>query len=396
MKAWLIGVVSIIFVIIGTAIYYNLNNFPAPRGKFGVAKMEQYLIDTSRIETNQPGTHRELMLHIWYPSATRKASPQAPYDPDALENALEFMHQQSSLPTWLMNGLRGTKTYAQYNKKIAADTSMYPVIIATHGSGTMIQHYTSLWEELASHGYIVIGINHPYMAAVTRFPDGRIINSFMPAKQKESKVVARAWKKEQFEVMVIDVKFVIDNLIKLNKQPDWLLYNKLDIDNLGMCGHSGGGSLTMRMCLEDKRIKAGVALDSTTRGNYALEPFDTPFLVLLCEKSHAWAGEEGKQDLKKLNVLCHKPGMNMNIITFKNVGHATFIDLPLLLHTTLLTQMLSRVIHIDLDTSSAQASNVTKIAKKYVMQFFDKYLKNQSTTLFGQSNCNLYADEKLL
>jgi dienelactone hydrolase len=373
-----------IFILI---TYLNLQNFPKPTGHYGVGKTQLHLIDSSRKETNAQNAKRELMLHIWYPTSSKINTPERPYNADALGSAIEFMSHQSGVPEWLFAGLKKTKTYAQKNTSVATDSPSYPVIITSHGAGTMIQHYTWLCEELASKGYIVVGINHPYMAAVTRFPDNRIVKSLINSKNKEGKEAFKVWKQEQFEVAVKDVKFVVDNLIKLNEQSTWPLHNKLNLDHLGICGHSAGGSLAMRMCLEDKRFKAGIALDGTTqRGNEKLTPFTTPFLDILSDIS--LVGKEGNEQYKKLLELCHKPEMHMNIIMLKGIGHGAFSDLPALLHPTLLTQAISRFISVDLGASSAQGIKAIAITKRYVDEFFDKFLKNGNSTLFDQPQCN--------
>jgi len=238
----------------------------------------------------------------------------------------------------------------------------------------MIQHYTWMCEELASQGYIVVGINHTYMAT-TRFPDGRMIYSLLNQKKQEGRQLPKRWKQEQFEVAVQDVKFVIDYLSKFNSQPTSQFYKRLDLAHIGMFGHSGGGSLTMRMCLEDKRIKAGVAFDSGLRGNLDRAPLHTPFLEIVAKKSRIWADTEGKIEREKLNQLCKSSQPVMTIIELDNVGHGSFTDLPLLLHQTILTQVLSKYITVDLDASSIRAIKAQSIAKNVTINFFDKYLK---------------------
>jgi len=350
-----------------------MNNFPAPTGKYGVGKTESHVTDSSRKETNDLNMNRELMLHIWYPTDTKTKVANTPYDSDAVLNMREFIKQESGVPLWLLSGMNKTRVYAEDNAKIATSDNPFPVIIATHGSGTMIQHYTWLAEELASQGYIVVGINHPYMAT-TRFPDGRIIYSVLHQKKQEGRQTLKSWKKEQFETAVQDVKFVIDYLCQFNSQPTLQFHKKLDLAHIGMFGHSGGGSLSMRMCLEDKRIRAGVALDSGLRGNLDRAPLHTPFLEIVAKNSRIWADAEGKIELKQLDQLA-SASHDMQIIQLDHVGHGAFTDLPLLLHQTIVTRLLSKYITVDLDASSTQARKAQGIAKKYTINFFDKYLK---------------------
>lgn len=375
LKIIIIGVIIGIILII--VMLHNLNNFPRPTGDYGVGVTSYHLVDAQRIEPNNPQASRELMLHIWYPTSSLIKTAQTPYDRDAVENALDFIHQQSGMPLWLLGGLKKTKTYAIKNAAISLNNAKYPMLILSHGAGPMIQQYTSLCEELASHGYIVVGINHSYMAPITRFPDGRVIKGLLNAKKKEGKEAARIWKKEQFEMAVQDIIFVLNSLPAMNTQSSWLLYNKFDLDHVGMCGHSAGGALALRMCMEDGRIKAGVALDSEIRGDKALLPFSTPFLEIIGEGSHLWAGQEGKESQVRLIQLSKMPNMRMSIVRFKEAGHGVFYDLPLLLHTTLATRIASHFIHVDVDASSSQARDISKKVNQRIVIFFDTYLKNK-------------------
>lgn len=369
----------------------NRNNFIAATGQFGIGTASYHLVDTKRQETNvASGGARELMLQIWYPAALQKEPHYMPYSEDALANMKEFISISSKFPAWLFSGLRGILTHSYAgNVPVASDNESYPVIILLHGSGTMITHYAWIAEELASHGYIVIGINHPYVAAVTRFADNRLIKSLVNEKKKQGKEISKAWKQEQFEVAVQDISFVIDNLSAINEQVSLPFGHKLDLEHIGICGHSSGGSLAMRMCLEDNRIKAGISLDGSIRGNEELTPFATPFLVITAEKSHVREGQEGLQMVASLNQLCRKPGMQMTIMTFKGIGHGTFTDLPILLNTTLFTRLLSHVIHVDVNTSSVHACRAIEKIKTYLNDFFGQYLKGQSTRLFSHPKCDM-------
>lgn len=371
---WL-GIGFLITFTIIVIAFVNLNNFPAPTGRYGVGTTELHLIDTNRKEANNPNFPRELMLHIWYPTSIKTESPKILYNADAIENYKEFIQLQSTIPAWLLTGFQKTKIYARHNA-VLVNGDLFPVIIVSHGSGPMIQQYTWLTEELASQGYIVIGINHPYMAARTRFPDGRCINSLMTTKRKEGKEIARAWKQEQFETAAHDIAFVLNSISKFDTQSSWMFYKKLDLDHIGMAGHSSGGALTMYMCLKDARIKAGVAFDSGLRGNLNVVPLHTPFLEIVAKKSRIWADDEGKIESENLNRLC-RASQNMTIIALDNIGHNAFTDLPLLLHETLLGQLLSKFIDVDLNASSVYSRKMQNITKKYTTDFFDKYLKNK-------------------
>lgn len=362
--------------------------FPQPTGPFGVGKMKYHTIDTSRRELNDLKSYRELMVYIWYPTDSKTSQATTPYDEDALKNFRYFMSKRTGIPIWIVSCLlRNIKTYAQENISPLSAASNYPVIIMEHGRGPMIQQYTALCEELASHGYIIVGINHPYVAAATRFPDNRVIKTLVgqPAATQE-------WKQQQFELAEDDIKFILEDLVKRTNQPTWLLHKKLDLNHIGIAGHSAGGSVAMRMCLENSHFKAGISLDGTTRGNRALSALKTPFLCMLGQKSHTWADDNGQRDLEKLKQLCHVPGMNMTIITLEQVGHLIFSDLPLLLNANWPAQTLSRVIDTDMNAPANRASRAHTIVKKYMVQFFDHHVKNKQSALFVQPHCDVILD----
>jgi hypothetical protein len=107
-----------------------------------------------------------------------------------------------------------------------------------------------------------------------------------------------------------------------------------------------------------------------------MEPLHTPFLEIVAKKSRIWADAEGKIEREKLDQLASASQGNMTIVDIDNIGHGAFTDLPLLLHATLLGQLLSKFIDVDVGASSAQSRKMQNRAKKYTTDFFDKYLKN--------------------
>jgi predicted dienelactone hydrolase len=58
------------------------------------------------------------------------------------------------------------------NVHVSPEKSNYPVLIFSHGLTGFRNQNTFEVEELASHGYIIVGIDHTYDAAATIFTDG--------------------------------------------------------------------------------------------------------------------------------------------------------------------------------------------------------------------------------
>lgn len=366
-----------ISVLITSILYMPITSFRQPTGSYGLGMKTYHWIDATRKETNdekQQG-NREFMVYVYYPTDQKIAAPTKPYDADALESAKEFAHAKIKIPTSLLKGWDWLKTYAQDNVSMSLNRTQYPVIIVPHGGGTMIQHYTWMLEELASHGYIVVGINHPYMAAATRFPDGRIIKTM--ALQSKDKKVINAWKDEQVATCVADIEFVIAQLKKLNAAQDSFLGGKLDLANLGVAGHSFGGHLALIVGSRNPEIKAVVDMDGGQRAfSYILgKPYTTPCLVVLAEKSHLWRGEQGLQDKKSLNSFCKDNKDYVTQIIIDNVGHGVFTDISIIMNSILFTRLVSPFVDLDLEASSAQVVQSLNKTASYLVNFFDEHLK---------------------
>jgi len=88
--------------------------------------------------------------------------------------------------------------------------------------GPAIPDYTVLAENLASHGYIVVGINPTYTSNLIAFPDGRITHRSPQGTIPDSAGSAAADQigNRILEVWTQDVVFVMDQLETLNAAQD--------------------------------------------------------------------------------------------------------------------------------------------------------------------------------
>ncbi len=123
-----------------------------------------------------PGTRRELLVWIWYPAAA--AGPSAAID--------------DYVPAWMRSalpalGLRGllrlvTRDLSQIHGHSTRDADVsprprsFPVVIMRAGASALVVNYSTLAEDLASHGYVVVGFDAPYRTFDVAFPDGRVMS----------------------------------------------------------------------------------------------------------------------------------------------------------------------------------------------------------------------------
>ena len=192
--------------------------------------------------------------------------------------------------------LVNVRTHAILDAPPAEGPEKLPVLVFSHGFGGSPSAYTALLEDLASHGYAVLSIVHPYEAAAATLADGQVISLFDEAGKPRPafRNVITEWEREDetmaavtkeateegqlrllrgylaglratnatLERWVADTKLVLDRLSELPKTSvAGRLASRLDLGRLGALGHSMGGVTSGQFCLEDRRCRAGLNLD---------------------------------------------------------------------------------------------------------------------------------------
>ena len=160
-----------------------------------------------------------------------------------------------------------------------------PVVVLLPGLGQPVAAYSALAEDLASHGYAVVGIN-PTGSALVVFPDGHVaaptalggidpaLLSDIPAWYDAAALIAGVW--------VADAAFVVGTL---TASPPAI--GALDFDQVAYLGHSMGGAASFEARRQDERCAAAVDLDGTLWTGVRHTGLAAPSLVL----RHDQAGE---------------------------------------------------------------------------------------------------------
>jgi hypothetical protein len=147
--------------------------------------------------------------------------------------------------------------------------------------------YTTQMEELASHGYVVVGVEHPSEAPGIVFPDGRVVtrSSEFWDRLRRDTPDSESFEKKVTETEAADIVFVIDRLASLESDRASIFYSRLETNRLGVFGHSRGGRNAARVCQLDRRVKACLNQD----GSFSWHPFwldrngrsiEQPFMML--------------------------------------------------------------------------------------------------------------------
>lgn len=371
----------------------TLAGLPQVTGPFAVGKVTVHWTDESRIEPLSPDPEpRELMVDIWYPAEAAVAAPANYLDAAAYERAMgpdgfkNFFREASEAIR------QGVKTHALASAPYASSAKQGSVLIFSPGGGMIREAYSAQFEDLASHGYVVAAISHPYDAVVTLFPDGRQIG-YSDKRWPTTPSVEGEANLNQLEWHTNDIRFVLDELTRANLVSSRALpfAGHLDLNRVGAFGHSFGGMAAAHACQLDRRFKACLNED----GVVAKRPvflddrgwaMDQAFMLILHDPATRPLTDaqvaQMKMSRERVEALVRKldgdeeaalrnTGRGSYRIRLRNekVGHMDFTDLPLLgAH----------------DRSDAEKrTSILGAVRRYVLAFFDQYLRGTNSELLN-------------
>ncbi|HVA27922.1 MAG TPA: hypothetical protein VNF68_07060 [Candidatus Baltobacteraceae bacterium] len=258
-------------------------SLPPPSGAATIGSVSLHLVDRARWDPLAPvREHRSLMVTLWYP-ARKSNARAAPYLDGGTARVVD-----SELDV-APGTFESAHSHARNEAAVAAPGGRgYPVVVYSPGFGSWRNSSTALTEELVSHGFVVVTVDHPFDGAAVEFPDGTIVKAKPLALPDTTKALTyNAWYamvQPLLAVRVADIRFVIDELAALDagRNPDVerhplpvRLAGALDLHRIGMFGQSLGGATMAQVMRTDKRIRAGLSLDGPipgTPGTACIEP----------------------------------------------------------------------------------------------------------------------------
>lgn len=248
---------------------------PAPAGPQRIGTASLHLVDPTRTDPWVPGNRvREIMVQIWYPASTVRGYPIAPW---LTAGAVPHFEESQGLPA---GAVRLPHTHGHVNAPAAPGRR--PVLVYSPAFEADRGFATAQVEDLVSHGYVVVTIDHTHDASEVEFPDGRVETATIvdPDDQTLAQAVA---------VRAADARFVVDRLTAINagSNPDAEhrplpsgMRGAFDLDRIAIFGHSLGGATAAAVVHDDRRFRAGVNMDGTLFGAAGPAGSDRPFLLL--------------------------------------------------------------------------------------------------------------------
>jgi predicted dienelactone hydrolase len=306
---------------------------PAPTGPHPIGTAIFYLRDMSRKDplAASSGRFRELAVQIWYPANRREGASAAPYIPDpALLTAMK-KEQYLNLEPEVLDSWACLRTHSTPGAPILTSPRRLPLLLFSHGFSVSRSNYTSIVQDLASHGYILAAIDHPYVG-LTVLPEGRVLSFTPEAGGPNPGAAAR-----RVEAMAQDASFVLNALLD-GKSEAGQFARRIDPNRVGMLGHSIGGAAALESCRTSTRFKACADLDGDAWGKVETEGVGQPFLVLLNEPAEAHrppAAMREQRDKGWADLIAKKKTAAF-IVKIGSTNHFSFSDVPFIVPEALM------------------------------------------------------------
>src|SRR3954468_18891814 len=313
---------------------------PPPTGPAPVGLSRITLTDHHRAERLAPGGGpRRIPLRVWYPAARPGSAPGQVLDP-AEQAAYESVF---ALPSGALDGIGDTTTAGA-----PPAPGRHAVILLSPGWGNSAAFHDAQASDLASHGYVVVGIDHPGDTTVVDAGGGRIL-TMNPAGEKIQKTSAVQ--------RVADIRYVLHHLSAVHGA------GRLDRRRIGAYGHSMGARATAAAMYYEPSIRAGVNLDGLAEEPVLSHGLDQPYAI-----GSGVHPQDAGNTLDKIvaQLRSHLRGPHP-LRVFATTEHAGFTD-----NVWLVPQL-------GLPTEGQELGAVTPEAavagqRAFLRRFFDRYL----------------------
>jgi hypothetical protein len=361
---------------------------PKPTGPYEVGSRYFYLTDKTRPDliSPDPNDYRSISLQAWYP-----AEP-GPDDQLIVPNdrrLIEGYVQEGALDPTILAEWAMEPTHSFLKAKPAKAKTPFPVIL--YSSSGVMNANTFLSEELASHGYVVFSIGHPYWCEFYFDAEGKTT-----PLDKNNEYYKKLWEEEgSWQVLKIkkeitlakkledrmdlykdlnqampteasdlrlwgeDIDFVVNKLKEMNSNTDFFK-GIMDVNRIGVMGYSKGGAAAGQYCLTaDDRCKAGINLGGFMFADIVEKNLKKPFMIM--EHIEPWA----PNGLPIGELFIERAESSAYIIAIKDALHGNFCDMTLA----------KKYIKAEGIVGSIDGEKFLKIMEYYVRAFFDKYVK---------------------
>jgi dienelactone hydrolase len=313
------------------------NTLSKPSGKWQVG--------TTDIDWDAPNsTYKGIIAKVWYPTE-EQSGINSPYI-DRIDRVFAdgiIINIVYNLIFLLLQRISTTPAFI--NAAPIQTPGGLPVILFSPGFGGTNYLGTFYALEFASHGFMVVGIDHPLSNVGTTCMDGFQIKfeNYDIAIFKDPPKLER-YMGNIMQEQSKNMSAILDRIVDLNSIPDSLLYQKVDTKRIFTAGHSIGGAASFVACGKDRRISKGIDLDGTfidlefDSANY------TNKKLLLIQSDREKYKPKDKKMLEQYNAITGNERMwidrlsakaNLEKLVFESTNHVSFTDLSIFINPTI-------------------------------------------------------------
>jgi len=352
--------------------------FLKPTGIYGVSYQDIFLINTdicpdafyqenindSDFSPNNTKHCHEIALRVYYPSQNELVLNDERYAPPIIETNkwLAKKYNLSKQDMAKLDTILKIKTYTTANSEPI--NQKFPIIIFMPGSGSSVQTYTNIVSDLVSNGYIVIGINSLFINGALELSNGHIVSP----PDAYSDVHGR-------EENIGDLKFVLDHITDIKYE--FNLKQDMDFNCVGLIGHSRGAMSIVNLLKQNqnyKEVRAVILMDpgdGLMQANYPLSKFSIPKMTMWSSLFKNEAHGSSLVGEYNYEIILKPKNANDNFS-----DHNNFSD-----NSTLQYHPAYQIkkIHKLLAVGNGDGYTIAKEINDYVLNFFNRYLKNEAS-----------------
>lgn len=351
---------AIVSLLAGFAIWaLPVPSLAAPDGRYPVGTTTFWLTDPDRQEAwgTSPSGPRRVTAHLWYP-ATDTSDELAAWLPDA--RMAGPVAESFGLPRVVASHLPKITGYATRTAPVA-DDGPFPLLIFSHGWSGFAALHSPMFEQLASHGWMVVALDHPFGALTTVLADGT-------TAQLDGSVLPDTADEQQYAQAARDLvaTFAADIELAFRQYPDRLdddLVAAIDPYRVAVAGHSTGGGAAILVCSRSRWCDAVVGYDPW------VEPVPDEVIgagmavPVLSVRSHEWTLLPNDQRLRRLHAGTSAPEGR---IAIDATVHRDF---------TLVPQLSPLVAVMDPVSRSADNLDTQRIVDRWTLDFLNRHVR---------------------
>ena len=347
---------------------------PSPDGPYQVGTTIYELTDSARKELySGKDEARRFQIQVWYPSEPGPSDERALWMNHADVFTRSISEDLLELPPFFLDHLALVKLPAFKDSQVASTDDGYPIIVFSHGWNGFNAQNTAQALQLASHGYVVVGVQHTYGAVVTVFDDGTIAKNnpaALPRGAPDAEYDVAADKLAQ--QWAGDIGYALDFMTEQNNDSNSPFFHSLEVSRVGVYGHSTGGGAAIQFCGIDPRCKALLGQDPFLRpvsDEILQSGVAQPAFFMFSQR---WNDDVDSLNNRQFKTFHRKSKQAIGAVFIEGTAHYDFSDLPLL--SPLAPQLGLK--------GPINGQHVTTIVDDYLLSFFEMTLKGKPSNLF--------------